>query len=161
MPIAVGTKMSVHLELPSQAFHCESGPEVLVWDGTHDTAVFEVACLKQAEPRRHVCKAMIGVDGQEDRVVLRFELNVVANNSVLSPPASGLSSPASELAEVPGSTTLLPEVQAQRPHIFISYRRTHFELADRVRRQLQTYGCLLYTSPSPRDGLLSRMPSSA
>ena len=28
---------------------------------------------------------------------------------------------------------------------------------DDVRR----YGCLLYTSPSPRDGLLSRMPSSA
>ena len=23
------------------------------------------------------------------------------------------------------------------------------------------YACLLYTSPSPRDGLLSRMPSSA
>ena len=23
------------------------------------------------------------------------------------------------------------------------------------------YRCLLYTSPSPRDGLLSRMPSSA
>ena len=26
---------------------------------------------------------------------------------------------------------------------------------------LMFYGCLLYTSPSPRDGLLSRMPSSA
>ena len=26
---------------------------------------------------------------------------------------------------------------------------------------MQVYGCLLYTSPSPRDGLLSRMPSSA
>ena len=25
----------------------------------------------------------------------------------------------------------------------------------------QHIGCLLYTSPSPRDGLLSRMPSSA
>ena len=25
----------------------------------------------------------------------------------------------------------------------------------------QYYSCLLYTSPSPRDGLLSRMPSSA
>ena len=25
----------------------------------------------------------------------------------------------------------------------------------------QAYACLLYTSPSPRDGLLSRMPSSA
>ena len=29
-----------------------------------------------------------------------------------------------------------------------------------ARRQL-SYFCLLYTSPSPRDGLLSRMPSSA
>ena len=27
--------------------------------------------------------------------------------------------------------------------------------------QAQTQDCLLYTSPSPRDGLLSRMPSSA
>ena len=27
--------------------------------------------------------------------------------------------------------------------------------------RLPTLGCLLYTSPSPRDGLLSRMPSSA
>ena len=26
---------------------------------------------------------------------------------------------------------------------------------------LKVYNCLLYTSPSPRDGLLSRMPSSA
>ena len=26
---------------------------------------------------------------------------------------------------------------------------------------LEEYLCLLYTSPSPRDGLLSRMPSSA
>ena len=25
----------------------------------------------------------------------------------------------------------------------------------------ECYSCLLYTSPSPRDGLLSRMPSSA
>ena len=28
-------------------------------------------------------------------------------------------------------------------------------------RGAKTTGCLLYTSPSPRDGLLSRMPSSA
>ena len=26
---------------------------------------------------------------------------------------------------------------------------------------VEVEGCLLYTSPSPRDGLLSRMPSSA
>ena len=30
-----------------------------------------------------------------------------------------------------------------------------------VERTFPLYGCLLYTSPSPRDGLLSRMPSSA
>ena len=28
-------------------------------------------------------------------------------------------------------------------------------------RMVLLKGCLLYTSPSPRDGLLSRMPSSA
>ena len=31
----------------------------------------------------------------------------------------------------------------------------HDKIAD------EFYACLLYTSPSPRDGLLSRMPSSA
>ena len=32
---------------------------------------------------------------------------------------------------------------------------------DRVSLNIQDGDCLLYTSPSPRDGLLSRMPSSA
>ena len=32
---------------------------------------------------------------------------------------------------------------------------------DSVKAVAQQYNCLLYTSPSPRDGLLSRMPSSA
>ena len=30
-----------------------------------------------------------------------------------------------------------------------------------VQREAEIKDCLLYTSPSPRDGLLSRMPSSA
>ena len=30
-----------------------------------------------------------------------------------------------------------------------------------IKRSVQPNFCLLYTSPSPRDGLLSRMPSSA
>ena len=33
--------------------------------------------------------------------------------------------------------------------------------ARRGRRRVKKNVCLLYTSPSPRDGLLSRMPSSA
>ena len=36
---------------------------------------------------------------------------------------------------------------------------THDFLKEKDRLELKT--CLLYTSPSPRDGLLSRMPSSA
>ena len=39
------------------------------------------------------------------------------------------------------------------------------EIADYLNPELfndvKTLSCLLYTSPSPRDGLLSRMPSSA
>ena len=35
------------------------------------------------------------------------------------------------------------------------------ELIARMIRETQDNTCLLYTSPSPRDGLLSRMPSSA
>ena len=39
-------------------------------------------------------------------------------------------------------------------------------LVEQTRKDIEMYGyncvgCLLYTSPSPRDGLLSRMPSSA
>ena len=34
-------------------------------------------------------------------------------------------------------------------------------IAERLELSAQVRNCLLYTSPSPRDGLLSRMPSSA
>ena len=45
-----------------------------------------------------------------------------------------------------------------------SLQRTITEFRDRAAREAAGAGpgsCLLYTSPSPRDGLLSRMPSSA
>ena len=32
---------------------------------------------------------------------------------------------------------------------------------DKFKEASEAYGCLLYTSPSPRDATLSRMPSSA
>ena len=41
-----------------------------------------------------------------------------------------------------------------------AYVKRSIENADDFTRPLQEI-CLLYTSPSPRDGLLSRMPSSA
>ena len=49
-----------------------------------------------------------------------------------------------------------------------TYAQNEEEFLDEVTKTLAgragvslIYGCLLYTSPSPRDGLLSRMPSSA
>ena len=40
-------------------------------------------------------------------------------------------------------------------------RGTQIPASEAQRGDLLFWGCLLYTSPSPRDGLLSRMPSSA
>ena len=37
----------------------------------------------------------------------------------------------------------------------------YYQMAERFRTPKDEKACLLYTSPSPRDGLLSRMPSSA
>ena len=42
-----------------------------------------------------------------------------------------------------------------------TYERSVASVAHNVRRAIEIGACLLYTSPSPRDGLLSRMPSSA
>ena len=43
----------------------------------------------------------------------------------------------------------------------MSHRKALIQGAQLARRLGDVYACLLYTSPSPRDGLLSRMPSSA
>ena len=40
-------------------------------------------------------------------------------------------------------------------------QRTRGNAAVAIKIEGDDYTCLLYTSPSPRDGLLSRMPSSA
>ena len=50
----------------------------------------------------------------------------------------------------------LTEKQLQRFEIYAD-----FLLQYNQKINLTTVTCLLYTSPSPRDGLLSRMPSSA
>ena len=40
-------------------------------------------------------------------------------------------------------------------------KEAEIEKAESARKGTQAYNCLLYTSPSPRDATLSRMPSSA
>ena len=41
------------------------------------------------------------------------------------------------------------------------YLQKHISSLFNYLKTAKEYACLLYTSPSPRDGLLSRMPSSA
>ena len=61
---------------------------------------------------------------------------------------------------------LLPEPQDARGRLFAAMRYAAIGGGKRLRPLLLTatadmYGCLLYTSPSPRDRQKSRMPSSA
>ena len=57
-----------------------------------------------------------------------------------------------------------PDLQLQRGSDSVSLRQWGSEILDMVGELcdlLDVEGCLLYTSPSPRDATLSRMPSSA
>ena len=47
-----------------------------------------------------------------------------------------------------------------KDEIFVCSKYKEFDLIE-LDQLLQTVGCLLYTSPSPRDRTRSRMPSSA
>ena len=49
---------------------------------------------------------------------------------------------------------------AQRVHGVKGIHQAHIEAAKKALTKM-FYVCLLYTSPSPRDATLSRMPSSA
>ena len=56
--------------------------------------------------------------------------------------------------------------QTKLPHKFIIKSLKNIKDAINAIKTMEVrgaplIGCLLYTSPSPRDGLLSRMPSSA
>ena len=58
-------------------------------------------------------------------------------------------------------TTLVPEIGDKLDVVMVPKVQGAEDIhyVDRLLAQLEA--CLLYTSPSPRDGLLSRMPSSA
>ena len=52
-------------------------------------------------------------------------------------------------------TDVISEYSKGTQFIMVTHNKLTMESADCI------YGCLLYTSPSPRDATLSRMPSSA
>ena len=60
---------------------------------------------------------------------------------------------------VSAAIAMLQTVECNIFYVF-PQRKTKEVIKGKI-ENIQYYGCLLYTSPSPRDGLLSRMPSSA
>ena len=61
--------------------------------------------------------------------------------------------------EAGGDVTMAKKLAGYSPNT------TNTEITNSLKEEIldvtHSYFCLLYTSPSPRDGLLSRMPSSA
>ena len=89
-------------------------------------------------------------DGVEWRVILNG--TVISHNP--------------ERLETPWGPLHLPFFEPQPEGTSYRSEGQEFQLQMRIKRKpnttdVQYYVCLLYTSPSPRDGLLSRMPSSA
>ena len=63
----------------------------------------------------------------------------------------------------PGATSISKVPYRMAPAELKELKTQLEELLEKgyIRPSTSPWGCLLYTSPSPRDGLLSRMPSSA
>ena len=70
-----------------------------------------------------------------------------------------LLSPSPEHADFVSSLYYFDEVVVTE--IIVNRKRKAVSIKTDYLQASMSWGCLLYTSPSPRDGLLSRMPSSA
>ena len=85
--------------------------------------------------------------------ILTFVLNAKSQDTLVSAFFGLDNGLPSLLCNQPGSLLDGMPVNFKFPLDASSLSETDFEVLDSL--------CLLYTSPSPRDGLLSRMPSSA
>ena len=107
----------------------------------------------------NVCYAKIANKTTSKKPMKANGYDNVQNSSLNDAPSKNDSSPHSTLKEGDGMqpvhlTTHVPKLQSplltsQKPKKITPLSTSHVS------------DCLLYTSPSPRDGLLSRMPSSA
>ena len=88
-----------------------------------------------------------GASGMDLMAFLEEPIRIAPNNSYLVP--TGLSMAFSEDYEV-----------QIRPRSGLAVKKS-ITVLNTPGTIDSDYSCLLYTSPSPRDGLLSRMPSSA
>ena len=67
----------------------------------------------------------------------------------------------SEIKDLNSEISVVVINDASSQQIIDQYQNTENINSIELISMKENRGCLLYTSPSPRDGLLSRMPSSA
>ena len=80
------------------------------------------------------------------------------NCSIIQCQATGLAAIVDPGGDIERIEAAITKMDATVEKILLTHgHMDHCAAADVLRQKL----CLLYTSPSPRDGLLSRMPSSA
>ena len=76
-------------------------------------------------------------------------------------PVADLRVRAAKLKGIEIPEALVPLAIDEFPVLFVAAACAEGRTVLRGAEELRVKDCLLYTSPSPRDGLLSRMPSSA
>ena len=102
-----------------------------------------------------------GSDPTEDLKIILDELNLKGKNIGVEYEAYGLTGrnalrlnkSLKNYCSIEDTSELVTKLRVIKSNEEINYVKKAANLADKA--------CLLYTSPSPRDGLLSRMPSSA
>ena len=140
------------------------------WMKKHYPEVFACALLN-AQPMGFYAPAQIIRDAQEHGVeVLPPDINASDWDNSLAFPSGrpvglngGTSLGGSGAAEGLPSSSRWPDVQPRPYAIRLGLRQVKGLPEDEARRIVaaRDNGCLLYTSPSPRDRQKSRMPSSA
>ena len=128
--------------------------KLLVPAGAENVPVNTVIAILIDDAGESIAGASITDDSIADVAVAG---NVAPENVALVSAAPESAAPATvsapaitDAAEISGASTVLTVRESLRD-----------AMAEEMRRDERVFVCLLYTSPSPRDGLLSRMPSSA
>ena len=119
----------------------------------------ENAVTKGAKPAEPM-QTMAGVS-YEDLGGPTPENNSPTDDSNKLKDPAGEGSYAANLKSVKGVMTKKEEVETEEEVVAEDQTSEEEVVAEEEVTEEEVTDCLLYTSPSPRDGLLSRMPSSA
>ena len=103
-------------------------------------------------------KALTNTDGDMDAAVEWLRENGLAKAAKKSGRIAAEGMVAVDVSE-DGKSASIVEVNSETD--FVAKNEVFQQYVKEVAAQAKVTSCLLYTSPSPRDGLLARMPSSA